>query len=277
MKTKKIICLLTALMIVVLTGCEGYTPAITMDTIPESSGGTDIKKAVGLDDVFSLNSNSNYSFNPLIATNHSNQLVCSLVYENMLEIDENFNVIKNVIIDWTHNDDCTYWEFKLDTTHTFHDGTPVTGKDLRYSLERAVSAAERYRGRFASFQGASYDEDTLYVTLGIGDSQLYKLMNLPIIQYNTFPDPYPMGSGPYMYSDEYCEYELDEEGNPIPDKFRYTAIVPYEGYVGLPIFEENEEEEDEDAPKELKHQENEHPIDIIYLKEYTDAQSTLTA
>lgn len=276
MNTKKIICLVLILLTVVLSGCEGYEPPITMDNLPESSGGTDIKKTVGLDDIFSLNSNSNYSFNPLIATNHSNQLVCSLVYENMLEIDENFNVIKNVIIDWKHNDDCTYWEFKLDTSHTFHDGTPVTGKDLRYSLERAVSAAERYRGRFASFQGASFDEDTLYVTLGIGDSQLYKLMNLPIIQYNTFPDPYPMGSGPYMYSEEYCEYEeLDEEGNPLHEsKFKYTALVPYEGYVGYPEFVQSEENED---VIEIKHNKQSHPIDIIYLKEYTDAQSTLTA
>ena len=276
MNTKRIICFIMALMIVVLSGCEGYEPAITMDTIPESSGGTDIKRAVGVDDVFSLNSNSNYSFNPLIATNHSNQLVCSLVYENMLEIDENFNVIKNIIIDWTHNEDCTYWEFKLDTAHTFHDGTPVTGKDLRYSLERAVSAAERYKGRFSSFQGASYDEDTLYVTLGIGDSQLYKLMNLPVIKNGTFPDPYPMGSGPYMYSEEYCEYEeLDEEGNPLPEsKFKYTAIVPYDGYVGYPIFEQSEEDED---VTEIKHVKQTPPIDIIYLKEYTDAQSTLTA
>ena len=36
----------------------------TYDTIPESTGGRDVERAVGEDDVFSLNSNSNYSFNP---------------------------------------------------------------------------------------------------------------------------------------------------------------------------------------------------------------------
>ena len=276
MNTKKFICLFMTLLLVVLCGCEGYTPAITMDTIPESTGGKDIEPALGEDNVFSLNSNSNYSFNPLIATNHSNQLVCCLVYENMLEIDENFNVIKNVIIDWKHNDDCTYWEFELDTSHTFHDGTPVTGADLRYSLERAVSAQQRYRGRFSSFQGASYEENKLYVTLGIGDSQLYRLMDIPIIKNGTYPDDYPMGSGPYMYSDDYAEPVLDENGEPVPDKVRYTALVPYEGYVGLPIFPEESDEEENTGPK-FTHNDVKHPVDIIYLKEYTDAQSTLTA
>ena len=281
MNIKRKICILLALAILLLSGCEGYTPAITMDTIPESTGGKDIEPSLGSDNLFSLNSNSNYSFNPLIATNHSNQLVCSLVYENMLEIDENFNVIKNVIIDWTHNDDCTYWEFELDTSHTFHDGTPVTGADLRYSLERAVSAQQRYKGRFASFQGASYTDSKLYVTLGIGDSQLYRLLDIPIIKNGTYPDDYPMGSGPYMYSPDHTEPVLDENGEPVPDKIRYTALVPYEGYVGLPVFTETSDEDGQDGEEQetvqIRHEQVSHPVSIIHLKEYTDAQSTLTA
>lgn len=281
MNIKRKICILLILAMLLLSGCEGYTPAITMDTIPESTGGKDIEPSLGSDNMFSLNSNSNYSFNPLIATNHSNQLVCSLVYENMLEIDENFNVIKNVIIDWTHNDDCTYWEFELDTSHTFHDGTPVTGADLRYSLERAVSAQQRYKGRFASFQGASYTDSKLYVTLGIGDSQLYSLLDIPIIKNGTYPDDYPMGSGPYMYSPDHTEPVLDENGEPIPDKIRYTALVPYEGYVGLPVFTEITDEDGQDGEEQetvqIRHEQVSHPVSIIHLKEYTDAQSTLTA
>ncbi len=277
MNLKRTLCVILAAASVLLIGCEGYTPAITMDTIPESTGGKDIEPSLGSDTEFSLNSNSNYSFNPLIATNHSNQLVCSLVYENMLEIDENFNVVKNVIIDWTHNDDCTYWEFELDTSHTFHDGSPVTGADLRYSLERAVSAQERYKGRFASFQGASYADDKLYVTLGIGDSQLYRLLDIPIIKNGTYPDDYPMGSGPYMYSEEYSEPILDENGEPT-GKVRYTALVPYEGYVGLPTFTTvSDEDSDDETTQVITHEEVTHPVGIIHLKEYTDAQSTLTA
>lgn len=193
-KLKKTVCILCALALLLgCAACGRREAALTYDTIPESTGGRDVERAVGEDDIFSLNSNSNYSFNPLIATNRSNQLVCALVYENMVELDNNFNVIKNLIVDWATNEDCTYWTFKIDQGHTFHDGTPVTAMDLRYSLDRAVSS-DRYKGRFNSYLGASYDgDDTLYVSLGIGNSQLPKLLNIPVIKYGTFADDFPMG------------------------------------------------------------------------------------
>ena len=125
--------------------CGQSSSALTYDTIPTSSGGKDVERSAAEDDVFSLNSNSQRSFNPLIATNRSNQLICALVYENMLEVDNDFNIIKNLIIDWSANDDYTYWTFTVDQGHTFHDGTPVTARDLRYSLDRAVTS-DRFRG-----------------------------------------------------------------------------------------------------------------------------------
>ena len=82
------------------TGCES-SKSDPMDQIPESTGGKDVEKAAAADNVFSLNSNSKYSLNPIIATNHSNQLICSLVYENMVELDNNFQVIPKVITGWT--------------------------------------------------------------------------------------------------------------------------------------------------------------------------------
>lgn len=270
-KLKKIICLLCVLAMALCTAaCTETTPALTYDTIPESTGGKDVERAAGADDVFSLNSNSNYSFNPIIATNHSNQLVCALVYENMVELDNNFEVVPNIIVDWDYSEDFKSWIFTIDTSHTFHDGSPVTGADLRYSLERAVNA-DRFKGRFASFMGASYTEDKLYVTLGIGDSQFIKLLNIPVVQNGTYGDDFPGGSGPYMYNED------------------HTQLIPYEGYVGPPLIEEESDEEEEESDGlldtgeeeegrgEIKHAPVKHPVDVIYLKEYVDAESVISA
>lgn len=258
---KRYICILCAIALLFgCAACGSSSTSLTYDTIPESSGGKDVERSAAEDDVFSLNSNSNRSFNPIIATNRSNQLICALVYENMLEVDNNFDIIKNLIIDWSSNEDYTYWTFTIDQGHTFHDGTPVTGKDLRYSLDRAVTA-DRYKGRFASYQGASYDEYTLYVSLGIGDSQLPKLLNIPVVKYGTYGDDYPMGSGPYMYNED------------------HTQLLAYEGYIGYPIeiTDENAGNSDE-IGVQVTHDENiQHPRDTIYIKEYTDAQSALDA
>lgn len=229
--------LLAALMLLSCAGCSSGEEK-EEQVLLESTGGKDIVRAKAADNVFTLNFNSQYSLNPIIATNHANQLVCCLVYENMVELDDNFNVIPGIIKEWTANEDGTMWTFTIDTeaNHTFHDGTPVTGKDLRYSLERAVTA-DRYSGRFSSFQGASYTNDTLYVSLGIGDMQFPKLMNIPVIKSGTHGDKRPIGSGPYMYN---------EEG---------TELHAFEGFHSYETL----------------------PVDTIYLKEYPTADGTISA
>ena len=231
--------LLTACTLFLLTACgrRGNND----NELLESTGGRDLVKAAAADNVFSLNSNTNFSRNPFVATNHSNQLICDLVYENMVEVDEEFHVLPNVIGGWTSNDDFTIWTFTLDqeNEHTFSDGDPVTGRDLVYSMGFAIYN-DRFRGRFSSYKGASYTDDGMQVTLGIGDSQFVKLLNIPVIKLGTFEVEAgvpPIGSGPYRYDEEMVKLEVN----------------PY-----YPDF------------KKL-------PLKTIYLQEYTDAEGTLEA
>ena len=232
------ILLLAAAMLLTLTGCAGT--GLNLNEVPESTGGKDVERSVGLDQVFSLNSNPRYSFNPMVATNHANQLICDLVYENMVELDGNFEVIPNVILDWKCNDDGTLWTFTIDTERYFSDGSPVTPSDLCYSMGMCINA-DRFKGRFASYQGASpAGDDQFQVALGIGDTQLVKLMNLPIIKrgtYDTKDGVRPIGSGPYCYNEDNTELHANEY---------------YPGYKTL-------------------------PVDTIYIKEYTNAADTIAA
>jgi len=232
--------LLLLAAVTTLSGC-GRGDGKDENEIPESTGGRELARAESVDNVFSLNTNPNYSLNPFVATNHSNQLVCDLVYEHMVEVDENFSAVPNVLGSWTPNDDATIWTLTLDSEHThyFSDGTPVEGKDLVYSIGYAIYN-DRYRGRFASFKGASYNDNGMTVTLGIGDSQFIKLLNIPVIKTGTFEVEAhvpPIGSGPYMYDEE-----------------RITLVKnPY------------------------YHNADELPLDTVYLQEYTDAEGTLEA
>ena len=232
--------LLVFVMALGLAAC-GRSDDDPANQIPESTGGHDLARAESADQVFSLNTNPNYSLNPFVATNHSNQLVCCLVYEHMVEVDESFHALPGVIGSWSANDDFTIWTLNLDTEreHTFSDGDPVTGKDLVYSIGYAIYN-DRYRGRFASFKGASYTDNGMTVTLGIGDSQFIKLLNIPVIKTGTFEveaGVWPIGSGPYMYDEE---------------QITLLANPHYPDYEKL-------------------------PLQTIYLQEYTDAEGTLDA
>ena len=229
--------IMAAAVLMSLTACESGSKD-PMDAIPNSSAGRDITRAKAADDVFSLNINRKYSLNPLIATDHSNQLICSLVYENMLELGNDFNVIEGagIINDYTVSEDGRLWTFYIDEGHVFHDGSPVTGGDLRYSLDRAISS-DRFQGRFSSIQGTSHADDKLIVALGIPDTQFYKLLNIPVIKSGSFNDNPPMGSGPYAINEE-C-----------------TELTAYEGYKSYRTL----------------------PVEKVYLKEYPEADTKIIA
>ena len=241
-KKKRILCLLLALaMLLSLAACGSR--AAEEEEILESTGGKDVTRAPALDAVFSVNSNSRYSKNPFVATNHANQLICSLVYENMVELDNNFEVIRGegIISEWKCDDTGKNWELTIEPGHYFSDGSEVMPRDVSYSMGWAINS-DRYYGRFASYQGASPGEGVVYVTLGIGDRQFIKLLNMPVIKSATYGDlgpagNTPIGSGPYCYN---------EEGD---------ALIANEYYPGY-----------EDLP-----------VDTVYLKEYNNADAIISA
>ena len=236
---KRILWLLLAVIMLAVSGCTLPGTNLAMDEVPESTEGKDLTMGKAADNIFSLNINRKYSFNPLIATNHSNQLICSLVYENVVEVDNNFSVIPGIATEWECNDSATSWLLTIDNTRTFHDGTPVTARDVRYSIDRAVSS-DRYLGRFSTYQGAAQDgDDKLYITLSVGDTQFIKLLNVPVIKYGTYDEKYPTGSGPYTFSFEEIPEETDEEGNVVQEASqKLVSLVGFEGhrdYETLPV------------------------------------------
>ena len=253
---KRILCLLLAVMMLVVSGCSLPGTNLAADVVPESTEGKDLTMGKAADDIFSLNVSRKYSFNPLIATNHSNQLICSLVYENVVEVDNNFEVIPGIATEWECNDSATSWLLTIDNTRTFHDGTPVTARDVRYSIDRAVSS-DRFLGRFSTYQGAAQDgDDKLYITLGVGDTQFIKLLNIPVIKYGTYDEKYPTGSGPYTFSFEEIPEETDEEGNVTKEASqKLVSLVGFEGHRDYETL----------------------PVDTVYLKEYTEAEDIINA
>ena len=253
---KRILCLLLAVMMLVVSGCSLPGTNLAADVVPESTEGKDLTMGKAADDIFSLNVSRKYSFTPLIATNHSNQLFCSLVYENVVEVDNNFEVIPGIATEWECNDSATSWLLTIDNTRTFHDGTPVTARDVRYSIDRAVSS-DRFLGRFSTYQGAAQDgDDKLYITLGVGDTQFIKLLNIPVIKYGTYDEKYPTGSGPYTFSFEEIPEETDEEGNVTKEASqKLVSLVGFEGHRDYETL----------------------PVDTVYLKEYTEAEDIINA
>ena len=62
--------------------------------------------------------------------------VNDLLYSRLVRLSPTGEVEPELALSWTPNADATEWTFKLREGVKFHDGTPFSAKDVKYSLER---------------------------------------------------------------------------------------------------------------------------------------------
>lgn len=236
-RIKRYIALLLVLLTVFSLSACGTADDDEDDYVKGVSAGKELGQTVAADDVFTLNCNKSYSMNPLIATNTNNQLVCWFVYENMVEVDNSFNVIPNVITEWSTSDGGSHWSFKVASGHTFHNGATLTATDVAYSIQCAMRT-DRFKARLSYVAGCSaYDSETVVINLTKSNMMFPALLTIPVIQYGSNNDTYPGGSGPYKYAEDYNSLVVF-------DKYKNSATLP---------------------------------LKTIYLKEYVGTEETISA
>jgi peptide/nickel transport system substrate-binding protein len=82
--------------------------------------------------------------NPDVTTGVPDVSVGSLVYEALTRIDDQFRAVPSLAESWTVSPDNLSYTFKLITTN-WHDGTPFTSKDVKFTLEEV---SPKYGAKF---------------------------------------------------------------------------------------------------------------------------------
>lgn len=232
MKKIRILSLMLALLML-LTACGSADPEAE-ETISGWEPGEELGIGEAADDVFSLNYNSSASLNPYATNDLDNLLIGQLVYENIFELDDSYNLSSRVIAEYS-NTGGTYWMFKIKEDIPMHDGSTLTAYDVAYSIQQAMRSS-RYRGRFASVYGAGASSETDFaVSLAKPDMLFPYLLTIPIVKDGSVNESRPAGSGPYMH---------------VADADYVQAFADYGADV---------------------------PVERIYMKEYTDTESIITA
>jgi ABC-type transport system substrate-binding protein len=98
---------LTALacaMTMLLSFCGCGRQVVTGSGSTAASGDSSAAVQTVGDGKFSLFYNSQASLNPMKANDANNQLVCGLVYENMLDVDNGFELQPGIVTKWTSDD-----------------------------------------------------------------------------------------------------------------------------------------------------------------------------
>lgn len=192
---KKYSLLLTTLflMLIVLSGCKDNTatePSVEKtDSSAITSGGA---VTVGItQDLDSLD--------PHNAVYAGTKEVLFNVYEGLVKATPEGDLEPAVAEKYEISDDAKTYTFTLRHGLTFHDGTKVTAKDVKYSIERYADI----QGKESAFSIVEKveiaEEDTVIVKLSEGNSEFLAELTLAILpRANKKPAENPIGTGPFQ-------------------------------------------------------------------------------
>lgn len=108
-------------------------------------------------------------FDPHTISAVASQRVMAQMYNTLVDVDENLNVIPELALSWELPDDKTYI-FHLRDNVVFHSGRKMTAEDVKYSFERILNPATGALGNSSSYAGdietvEAVDDTTVKITL----------------------------------------------------------------------------------------------------------------
>lgn len=122
------------------------------------------------------------------------------IYEGLLKVDENGNLIDAVASSHTASEDGKTYSFTLREGVKFHDGSEVTVEDVKYSIERCADVGTLTSAFSNVAEVNTPDEKTVEVVLAEPDTEFLSYMTAAIVPANADSlKTAPNGTGPFAY------------------------------------------------------------------------------
>jgi peptide/nickel transport system substrate-binding protein len=147
---------------------------------------------------------------PTISDNNSIWTML-LIYDQLTRPSEDgLSIEPGLASSWDISADGKTYTFHLRPNATFHDGTPVTAADVKFSVERAVHLKNsQWSFLFAAFKGMDViDKHTVRANLNaphspfLSDVALFATSILPMKKVQSMGEKFfesPIGTGPFMF------------------------------------------------------------------------------
>jgi ABC-type transport system substrate-binding protein len=164
--------------------------------------------------------------NPLRCKYRDIMTINALVYESLVELDENRQPSPLLADRWAVSGNT--WTFTLRGNVQFHNGDRLTAQDVVDSYNEIMRNPATHWYPLLSQAVSSMsvgDESTVVVKAknSIGYMMLYA-MTFPVVSSGSISNPYPFGTGPYWYIGYSTGYALRIEQNPLWWKRPNTQI-----------------------------------------------------
>ncbi len=136
---------------------------------------------------------------PAVGSDYSSSASIVNLYDSLVYPDTKGDPLPHVATSWETSDDTLTWTFHLRDDVAFHDGTPLTAADVKYSMDRLTMIGEGYAFLFLGRVSSTdiIDDHTVQFKLsqpfGPFISTLYRLyiVNKALVEANVeTPGPY---------------------------------------------------------------------------------------
>ncbi|MCK5447685.1 MAG: peptide ABC transporter substrate-binding protein, partial [Gemmatimonadetes bacterium] len=194
--------LLAAVWAALCTGCGADVPETGREGEPVT--------------VTVLNPDYEFIFNPLW-----DMPAKFLLFLPMVRFDDSGEVVPSLARSWENSDDYREWTYHLRTDVTWHDGVPVTARDVRFSLELMARPDIGYYGPLESV--AVHDDSTITIrtprpqgvdwwTVFYPQHLLQQLDPAGFFEWEFWTRP--VGNGPFRYVRHEPNTVWEMEANP---------------------------------------------------------------
>lgn len=216
---KKYIALFLAVtaMISCLTGCgSGDTQTETTTAAPATVKEID-------NTTFKLSYTQSDSLDPFEAETQNNQVLASLVFESLFDLDENYETVANIATDYAFTDKTTL-RVDINPRLKFSDGNALDTGDVVYSIN-AAKDSPAYGSSLGCIDSVSAQGNSVIINLSYANPYAVNLLTFPIASENTGDDGLPIGSGRYIYQ--------NADGNVVLKANTENGFDPYIGTITL--------------------------------------------
>ena len=212
MKKALLLLLCAAMVLSLFSGCAAedtpYEPTGDALAPEDADVNATIPDESDEEQAFSLVYYPKRSMNPTVATDYTNRMLFSLIYQGLFFVDSNNQAVPILCENYKFSTDSRTFTFFLMDDAKFSDGTPVTVEDVLATYAAALKSTY-YSGRFVHVKEILIsDEGGISFKLSNPIADLPLLLDVPIVKASQVESEHPLGSGPYIFENSLTGAQL---------------------------------------------------------------------